>query len=127
MSSRTIITPENIGQITGKAWMLQEMTNDDNEYALVGVRPYLKFSSDGRVSGFASINRFSSSLQWDDQDRLQWPPFASTRMAGPLELMNQESAFLEALHKAQRLSVEGIHLQAQSDDGQVKLVFSSSP
>ena len=104
-------------------WILQKMTIDGNEYDLAGERPFIEFSNNGKVSGFASINRYSGSMQVDGQGRVLWSPFRSTRMAGPPELMDQESTFLQALPRTQRLRLEGIHLHAQSDDGQVELVF----
>ena len=123
VGSTTVITSENISQIVGVRWTLQKMTLNGNEYDLAGDRPYIEFSNNGQVSGFASINRCSGSMQLDDQGRVRWSPLASTRMAGPPELMNQESIFLEALQRVQRLSIKGTHLYAQSGDDQVELIF----
>ena len=123
INSKTVITSNSVNRISGRQWILQEMTIDGNEHHLTGNRPFIKFSKDGKVSGFASINRFSGSIQLEDQGRVQWSPFRSTRMAGPLELMDQESTFLAALQRTQRFSLEGIYLLAQSKDGHVKLVF----
>lgn len=122
-SSKTLITSENVGRIAGIQWILKEMTIDGNEHHLTGERPFVKFSNDGEVSGFASVNRFSGSMQLDGQGKIRWSPFRSTRMAGPSELMDQESAFLQALPRTYRLSLDGIYLHAQSRDGQVELVF----
>ena len=44
-------------------------------------------------------------------------------MAGPTELMNQESTFLEALPKVQRLSLESMNLLAHTEDRQKELEF----
>jgi len=123
VESTSVITSENISQIVGVRWTLQKMTLNGNEYDLAGKRPYIEFRNNGQVSGFASINRCSGSMQLDDQGRARWSPLASTRMAGPPELMQQESIFLEALQRVQRLSLEGIHLHAQSEEDQVELVF----
>jgi heat shock protein HslJ len=118
-----IVTPENFSRIVDRQWLLRMMIVDDKEYGLTGERPLVKFSGDGKVSGFASINRFSGSMQWDDQGKIQWSPLLSTRMAGPPELMDQESVFLTALSGAQHLSLKGIHLHARSEDEQTELVF----
>jgi len=123
MESTTVITSENISRIVGVRWILQKMNIDGNEYGLTGDRPYIEFSNGGKISGFTSINRCSGSMQLDDQGGVRWSPLASTRMAGPPELMKQESIFLEALQSVQHLSLEGIYLHAQSEDGQVELVF----
>ena len=121
--STTVITSESVRRIVGMQWVLQKMIIDGNEYELAGQRPSIKFSNNGQVSGFASINRYSGSMQLDDQGGAPWSQLASTRMAGPPELMKQESTFLEALSRVQRLSIEGTDLYAQSADGQVELVF----
>ncbi len=118
-----IITPEKLSRIADRQWILRMMIVDGKEYPLANERPFVKFSHGSRVTGFGSVNRFSGSMTWDDQGNIQWPPLISTRMAGPLRLMNQESAFLAALPRVQRLSLEGIHLLARSEDKQVELVF----
>ena len=123
MESTTVITSENISRIVGVRWTLQKMNVDGNEHDLTGDRPYVEFSDGGRISGFTSINRCSGLMQLDDQGRALWSPFASTKMAGPPELMKQESIFLEALPRVQRLSIEGTHLTGHSEDDQVELVF----
>jgi len=123
MESTTVITSENISRIVGVRWILQKISIDGNEYGVSGDRPYVEFSDGGRISGFTSINRCSGLMQLDDQGRALWSPFASTKMAGPPELMKQESIFLEALPRVQRLSIEGTHLTGHSEDDQVELVF----
>ena len=126
VGSTTTVTSESIGQIVGVRWILQKMSIDGNEYDLAGNSPYIEFSDDGGISGFTSINRCSGSMQVDDRGRARWSPLASTKMAGPPELMKQESIFLEALPRVQRLSIKGTHLYAQSEDDHVELIFRRS-
>ena len=126
VGSTTTVTSESIGQIVGVRWILQKMSMDGNEYDLAGNSPYIEFSDDGRISGFTSINRCSGSMQLDDRGRARWSPLASTKMAGPPKLMQQESIFLEALPRVQRLSIKGTHLYAQSEDDHVELIFRRS-
>jgi len=123
INSKTVITSDCVDLIAGRQWKLQEMTIDGNEHHLTEKRPFVKFSNDGKVSGFASINRFSGSIQFESQGRVLLSPFFSTKMAGPLELMDQESTFLAALQRSNRFSLDGNYLYAQSKDGQVELVF----
>ncbi len=117
------ITPESLNRIADRQWILRNMTINGNVFDLASKQPFIKFSGDGKVSGFGSVNRFSGSMQWNDQGKVQWSPLLSTRMAGPTELMNQESIFLEALPKVQRLSLEGMNLLAHTKDSQTELVF----
>jgi heat shock protein HslJ len=105
-------------------WMLQKMTIDGKEYKLTDENPFIKFENDGKVSGFASINRFFGSIKIDNQGRVKWTaPFGSTRMAGPPELMEQENSFLNALQKTESFSIERIYLYIQTSDGQTELTF----
>jgi len=122
-SSRTLITSENVSQIVGTRWILKEMTIDGNEHRLTRKRPFVQFDNDGEVSGFASVNRFSGRMQLDSQGRIRWFPLRSTRMAGPRELMDQESAFLLALPRTCCLSLDETCLHVQSEDGQVEFVL----
>jgi heat shock protein HslJ len=123
VKSGNAITPESLDRIVDRQWILREMTINGNDFDLASKQPFIKFSRDGKVSGFGSINRLSGSMQWNDQGKIQWSPLLSTRMAGPTELMNQESTFLETLPKVQRLSLEGINLLAQTEDSETELVF----
>ena len=84
----------------------------------------MKFTKDGKVSGYATINRFFGSIQIDNEGNVQWAKtFGSTRMAGPEEHMKQEGTFLKVLSETERLRREGIHLYVSTKDGQTELVF----
>lgn len=118
------ITSTNLNHIIGTQWILQKMTVDGSEYQLAEEMPFIKFEADGKINGFASINRFFGSMQIDEQGKVEWSKdFGSTKMAGPESLMKQEDAFLQALTKTDELAVEGIYLHAYSDDRKIELVF----
>ena len=105
-------------------WILQKMTIDGKEYKLSEKKPFIKFENDGKVSGFASVNRFFGSTKIDNEGRITWTtPLGSTRMAGPPELMDQEKSFINALQTADELIVEKIHLYIQTSDAQTELAF----
>lgn len=70
----------------------------------------LKFLEDGRISGNASVNRYSGPLILDE-GIFEFGPFLTTRMAGNPEAMERESAFLEALSAAVSIRM--------TDDGQL--------
>jgi len=65
---------------------------------------------DGRISGNAAVNRYSGPLILDE-GVFHFGPFMTTRMAGPPEAMDRESAFLQALSAATSIRM--------SDDGQL--------
>ena len=80
--------------------------------------------ADGRIAGFASVNRFFGSFKIDDRGKLEWPfPFGSTRMAGPPELMKQEDIFLNALPQTSSIAFEKIYLYMTSADKKTRLTF----
>jgi len=123
-SNQVLITSTNLSNIVGMQWILQKMTVNGSDYPLAKEVPYVKFETDGKVNGFASINRFFGSMQIDEQGKIKWSDaFGSTKMAGPENLMKQEDVFLQSLVKTHKLAVEGIYLYAHSEDRQVELVF----
>lgn len=73
----------------------------------------VEVSDDGRVSGNAGINRFSGSLGAEGM----FGPMATTRRAGPHDLMAQEQIFLKHLEAAEGYEIdveeEGINLLAR--------------
>jgi heat shock protein HslJ len=87
--------------------------------------PTLRITPDGKVSGFAGVNRYGSSL---DIERLSlgefaMAPAAATKLAGPPELMRVEMKFIEALSAAQRATVRGNTLTL-SDERATTLTFT---
>ena len=94
---RVLIHAGNLNHIIGMQWILKSMKENGQDYPLAGENPFIKFESDGKVSGFASINRYFGSVQVDGEGNLRWSPFGSTKMAGPENLMKQEDIFLEAI------------------------------
>ena len=74
-------------------WEVTSLAVDDEQVeSIPGSIMTLEFS-EGRVGGNASINRFMGQL---GEDRL-FGPLATTMMAGPSELMEQERRYLELL------------------------------
>jgi heat shock protein HslJ len=121
---QTHITSDNFSRIAGMQWILRKMIVDGSEYPLAGEMPFVKFETDGKINGFASINRFFGSIEINPQGQVKWSKaLGSTRMAGPEELMKQEDAFLKALPKTEQLAIKGIYLYAHSIDRQTEYIF----
>ena len=121
---QTLITSDNFSRIAGMQWILQKMIVDGSEYPLTGEMPFVKFETDGKVNGFASINRFFGAIEINPQGQVKWSEaLGSTRMAGPEELMKQEDAFLKALPRTEQLTIKGIYLYAYSRDKQIEYIF----
>lgn len=67
--------------------------------------PTLQFSADGRASGFAGCNRWTSMAELTGEG-LSFPHPASTMMACPGDAEQQERAFLDALGRVTRFDVD---------------------
>ena len=115
----------SIKTISGADWQLVRM--DVSAEEMVPVKDSLiSFSCtpDGEVAGLASINRYSGNMTTDEERILQWSPFRVTRMAGPPELMKQESKFLGALPQTTRFYLFGEKLIFENVAQGVRLEFT---
>lgn len=95
-------------QLAGSRWQLIAIGAAPPQ----GGKPItLELGADGRASGFAGVNQFSglyeAQASGPGRGPIRFGELASTRMAGPPELMEQENAFLEALRQAQGYIAEG--------------------
>jgi heat shock protein HslJ len=86
----------------------------------------IAFDPSGKVSGNATVNRFTGTYRFDVDGRLRWPPsgFTLTRMAGPSALMSQERAFLNSLKRTSQYTVDGQQLVLQSPNASTVLIFT---
>ena len=123
-SDVTVVTSANFERVAGMQWILKQMVVDGVEQKLEQEVPFVEFKGGGLINGSASINKFFGTYNIDAKGVLAWPgEFGSTRMAGPENLMKQETVFLKALPLTQKASIEGIFLTLTSDDGNTKLLF----
>ena len=122
-AGRIEITAENFEKICGMQWILKELTIGGKDLELTGEVPYITFEADGKIGGFASVNRFFGQLKIDSTGKLNLSPMGSTMMAGPENLMARERTFLAAFQKIDRLSLDGIFLHGGSEDKKDRLVF----
>src|SRR3954451_1808272 len=103
-------TPSGAAYLVGTTWQLEDLPGT----ALAdSVAPTLEFPAEGQAAGSASCNRFSGPVTVAG-DSVTFGPLAVTRMACPEAVMRQESAYLEALGKAERFRVEGPFLYIYS-------------
>jgi len=79
---------------------------------------FVRFESDGRLSGSAGCNRYTGSWERDGA-RLSIGPLATTRMVCPPEVMDEESAFLSALESVRGIgAVDPLVLVLVGEDGE---------
>ena len=123
-----LITPGNLNAIAGVEWNLINMTIDNKPVALVkDSETTFSCGQDGKVAGKATINRYSGSLKLQEDGEISWSKaFIMTRMAGPPELMEQESIFSQALMKTSRMYHQETKLVMISPDRSTVLEFETS-
>jgi heat shock protein HslJ len=118
-------TPRNLSDIAGIEWNLVQMTINHEAIALVqDSKSTLACNQDGKVSGKATINRYSGNLKLEDDGEIIWSKaFIMTRMAGPPELMEQEQNFTRALMQTTRMYLKNSHLVLKNQDSSTILEF----
>lgn len=118
--------PAGLSGLTGRTWRLTRLRHGGQTLSPSRESiPSIEFDAAGHVSGNASVNRFRGSCTIDAAGGLRWSQtgFATTRMAGPPELMRQEEWFLEAMRHAAHVRVTGDTLELADEQQTVLLTF----
>jgi heat shock protein HslJ len=103
-------TPSGAAYLVGTTWRLENLAGTA---VLDSVAATLEFPAEGQAAGNASCNRFTGPVTIAGT-AITFGPLAVTRMACPEAVMSQESAYLDALAKAERFRVEGPFLYIYS-------------
>jgi heat shock protein HslJ len=123
----TVITSENIATLLyNRQWELRSISTDGSQPLMdMQATMTLAFGADGKATGYGSVNRFTGPYSLASNGQLTWPGpgFATTRKAGPPELMEKERAYLEALRKTERAILYKHSLQLQAEGESTLLVF----
>lgn len=125
-SNSVQVGPSNLNTIAGIEWRLTQMVvNNDGVPLLPDATVTFLYTGDGKVAGSASINRYFGNLEMSKDGNITWsePGFGTTLMAGPPELMSQETKFLKSLKSVQQMYLKDSTLTMESDDRSVYLVF----
>ncbi|HEY9444599.1 MAG TPA: META domain-containing protein [Gemmatimonadales bacterium] len=112
-------TPSGAAYLVGTTWRLENLPGTA---VLDSAAPTLEFPTEGQAAGSASCNRFTAPVTVAG-DSVTFGPLAVTRMACPEAVMSQESAYLDALGKAERFRVEGPFLYIYSAGREEPLRF----
>ncbi len=113
------------GGVAGVEWTLVKLVAGGTKQALEGEAvPTLTVEKNGRAGGRATVNRFSGQMEFGAPGQFRWQgPLATTRMAGPEPLMEQEGRFLGALGRATEWHRDGNRLVLSSPGGEDRLEF----
>ena len=88
-----------------------------------GRQPHIEFDPEKkRVTGYSGVNIFSGGYN-ATESQLRMSKMASTRRAGPPELMKLETTYLKALSATRSYRISGHELELINYDGQVVARF----
>jgi heat shock protein HslJ len=121
-----IVTSENVAKLQGRQWELKSMTLDGRDIVMdIEANLTLAFGPNGKVTGYAAVNRFNGTYSFSPDGNLSWPGpgFVTTRKAGPPELMEKERAYLRALPQTDRAILRNHMLLLKNDGESTILTF----
>jgi heat shock protein HslJ len=110
--------------LLGKKLVLARMITGGKETPLPSAPALTLLASDGRVSGESAVNSYTGSYKLAPHGGIEFSKaFATTRMAGPPELMDLENSFLNALSSVERFHTTGGGLALFNEAKTVVLEF----
>jgi len=123
-----LITPQYLNDITGIEWNLRQLTKDNVSIALVrDSKTTFACDENGRVTGKSTLNQYAGNLKLQDDGEIIWSKaFIMTRMAGPPELMQQETDFTQALMQTSRIFLKESKLVLMNEDQSNLLEFEQT-
>lgn len=108
--------------ITESFWVLNKLNGEE---PLPDTAITAQFDNDGRVAGSAGCNNYNTTYTVDGQ-KIQFGELAATTlMACPEPIMQQENAYLEALKKAVTFKIVDDELTLFDSNGNALIIFFS--
>jgi heat shock protein HslJ len=112
--------PVTSQELLGTEWLLEDL---GGAVVLEGVQATLAFPEPGRVAGKGLCNRFMGSVEFED-GAVRFGKLATTMMACPPHLMQQEASYLKALENAERATMEAAQLVVYSKGAEKPMRFT---
>lgn len=105
-NERLVFETQKAAQIPGTSWTVTAYNNGTGGVESVALDSTLsiEFSDDGKISGSSGVNTYNGPYRVVEA-AIMIGPLATTKMAGPDDLMKQEAAFLKALESCASWSV----------------------
>lgn len=110
--------------LAGTQWEI--LSIDDRAVVPDGAPLAVTFGHDGRVSGSTGVNQLTASYSLT-ADYLTFGPLATTRRAGPPELMEQEHLVVASLAGMCPYRLDARHLSIDGPMGRVELANANPP
>jgi heat shock protein HslJ len=114
--------------LVGSMWTLTSYNNGKDALVSVlnGTVISASFSEDGRLSGSAGCNNYTTTYELSD-DQMSIGPAATTRkFCGETGVMEQETAYLQALEQIASYKIEGDVLTLYDAAGTRYLIYTAS-
>ncbi len=106
--------------LTGTRWLVEDISGAG---VIDRARTTVEFVEPGRVAGRGGCNRYMGGYELDGES-LDFAPLASTMMACPEALMNQEQRFFETMEQVQAWRIDArtglLHLLDAADETVVR-------
>jgi heat shock protein HslJ len=118
-----VTAPSTAIGLPGTEWHLEDLGGVG---VLEHVEATLAFPETGKAAGNGSCNRFFGAVEISGES-IKFGPLASTRMACPDAISNQEAKYLKALEGAERVTREGSHLTIYCKGMDKPLRFTEVP
>lgn len=112
--------PAGSNPLAGTRWLLTELSGQP---ALADVSVTASFAADGSLSGSGGCNSYSTTYSVDGSSLTVSPQIAATMMACPDPVMNQETAYFQALTSVATFAIDGETLTLSGADGAALAVF----
>ncbi|MDZ4168654.1 MAG: META domain-containing protein [Coriobacteriia bacterium] len=112
--------------LSGTSWLVTGYNNGKEAVTSVvaGSELTLEFGADGQVTGSGGVNAFNGTYEYTP-DTVKIGPLATTKMAGPQELMDQEGQYLSALQAATVWKVTRGALELHDDQGALQVTATA--
>ncbi len=107
-------------ELHGRRWLLERVEGREISGS---PRPFITFTSDGKVTGNAGCNQFGGQAQVSGNSIRLGPLIATRRACVDQERMNIEQRFLEALERAHSWRVDRDRLVLLNQEGTAILRF----
>ncbi|MFH1498138.1 MAG: META domain-containing protein [Verrucomicrobiota bacterium] len=127
-SSATDVTVAPTGQtasLEGTAWALVRLQDEALVLPPNTRRPFIAFTTEGRMHGFTGVNRLGGQPRIDGSS-ISFGNVISTRMAGTSAAMAIEMRFLECLRIATAWRINGDRLDLLAED-RIVAIFNAIP
>ena len=100
--------------LTGNLWLLNEL---NGQAPITGTVITAEFDDDGRVAGSSGCNNYSTSYTVDSKQLTFSEPMASTMMACPEPIMEQERDYSQALADTAEFEIKNDELILKDTNG----------